>query len=95
MSAKKRPTIQSQKLQDQDVVGRCLTLDEVCEQYVDYILERCGGHRRTAARVLGVGLSTVYRWDKNPARRTPEATLQGLLTLLDRWDIARPTPKTL
>jgi DNA-binding protein Fis len=54
--------MQLQTLQVQDLVGRFLTLEEICEQYVDYVLERCDGNRQFAAEALGVPLTALETW---------------------------------
>jgi hypothetical protein len=41
---------------------KILTLDEVCDRYILYILNCCGGNRRFAASALGIGLSSLYRY---------------------------------
>ena len=38
-----------------------LTLDEVCDRYINYALDRCGGDVKVTARILGIGVTTLYR----------------------------------
>jgi DNA-binding NtrC family response regulator len=38
-----------------------LTLAELEERYIDYVLERVGGNKRRAAALLGIGRRTLYR----------------------------------
>ena len=52
-----------------------LTLDEVCESYIRWMLNRCGGNRETTALFLGIGRTTLYRYlkklDRKDARVQP------------------------
>jgi DNA-binding NtrC family response regulator len=41
-----------------------LTLPELRQKYVRYVLECCHGERRKAARILGIGKVTLYRYLK-------------------------------
>lgn len=38
------------------------TLEQVQETYVRRVVRACGGDITTAARVLGMGRATLYRW---------------------------------
>jgi two-component system, NtrC family, response regulator HydG len=38
------------------------TLDELNHQYVDWILAHVAGDKTEAARILGINISTLYRW---------------------------------
>jgi two-component system, NtrC family, response regulator HydG len=40
------------------------TLDEVCERYVKQVMQQCDGDMVRAARALGIGKTTVYRYMK-------------------------------
>ncbi|VAX34139.1 Response regulator of zinc sigma-54-dependent two-component system [hydrothermal vent metagenome] len=37
------------------------SLDELQRQYIEHILERCGGNKKRAAEILGVNRKTIYR----------------------------------
>ena len=41
--------------------GEILPLDEVIEAHMVYALRRCKGNTAEAARLLGIGRSTLYR----------------------------------
>lgn len=41
-----------------------LTLDEMCDRYIRWMLDRCGGNRVAAAQFLGIGRTTLYRYLK-------------------------------
>ena len=38
------------------------TLEQLNDQYVDWVLARVGGDKAQAARILGINVSTLYRW---------------------------------
>src|SRR5271166_5402024 len=40
------------------------TLDEMCDRYIQWMLDRCGGNREAAARLLGIGRTSLYRYLK-------------------------------
>jgi hypothetical protein len=42
--------------------GKVLTLDEMCERYLRWMLSRCGGNRAAAAQLLGIGRTSLYRY---------------------------------
>jgi two-component system response regulator HydG len=44
------------------------TLDELNRQYVDWVLTRVEGDKLEAARILGINVSTLYRWLRNRPR---------------------------
>lgn len=43
-------------------VARAPTLVELQVHYVHAVLEVCGGNKTHAARVLGIGRRSLYRW---------------------------------
>jgi DNA-binding NtrC family response regulator len=45
----------------QSAADRHLTLDELCDRYIDQILAETGGNKVRAARILGVDRKTLYR----------------------------------
>jgi two-component system, NtrC family, response regulator HydG len=44
--------------------GLPATLDEMCERYVKQVMQQCNGDALQAARTLGIGKTTVYRYMK-------------------------------
>jgi len=42
------------------------TLERVSRAYADWVLEQAGGNKQRAAEVLGIDLSTLYRWRRKP-----------------------------
>jgi DNA-binding NtrC family response regulator len=51
-----------------------LTLDEMRDRYIQWVLNRCGGHRGMAARLLGIGRTSIYRYLKKTALKNEIAT---------------------
>ncbi|MGO9640509.1 MAG: helix-turn-helix domain-containing protein [Candidatus Acidiferrales bacterium] len=49
------------------------TLRAVIEAYVRKVLADCGGCRLKAARELGIGRTTLYRWLKRQGRKPKDA----------------------
>ena len=47
-----------------DCAAKVLTLDEMCDWYIIWMLNRCGGNREATARVLGIGRTSLYRYLK-------------------------------
>ena len=43
-----------------------IPLAQLEERYIAGVLERVGGNKARAAEILGVDLSTIYRWSKQP-----------------------------
>jgi hypothetical protein len=41
-----------------------LTLDEMCDRYIQWMLDRCEGNRVAAAQFLRIGRTTLYRYLK-------------------------------
>jgi len=46
---------------------RPLSLDEVCAQHIQRVLEVCKGNRLRAAQILGIGRTSLYRYLKRDA----------------------------
>jgi len=46
---------------------RPLSLDEVCAQHIQRVLEVCKGNRLRAAQILGIGRTSIYRYLKRDA----------------------------
>jgi DNA-binding NtrC family response regulator len=44
-----------------------LTLDEMCDRYILFAFNRCGRKYEAAARALGIGRTSLYRYMKNLA----------------------------
>jgi two-component system response regulator HydG len=55
------PTASSPERLLQSAADRHLTLDELCDRYIDQILAETGGNKVRAARILGVDRKTLYR----------------------------------
>ena len=53
-----------------------LTLVEARDRYIKYAIDRCGGNLRAAARTLGIGRTSLYRYLKK-LRREKEAVQPG------------------
>jgi DNA-binding protein Fis len=49
--------------------AKMLTLSEVCDKHIEWVLERCGGNCTTAAKLLGIGKTSVYRYLERVGRR--------------------------
>lgn len=45
-----------------DRLARFRTLDQIQNTYVRRVMSACGGDVTAAARVLGMGRATLYRW---------------------------------
>ena len=43
---------------------RPLSLDEVCTQHIQKVLDVCKGNRLRAAQILGIGRTSLYRYLK-------------------------------
>lgn len=44
------------------VAGELCAIDHLVQRHVDVVLEHTGGNKSRAAKILGVDLSTLYRW---------------------------------
>jgi two-component system response regulator HydG len=44
--------------------GRHYTLRQMNQRYLDWVLEQTQGDKTRAAEVLGIDLSTLYRWQR-------------------------------
>jgi two-component system response regulator HydG len=40
------------------------TLKQMSERYLQWALSRCNGNKPRAAEILGINLSTLYRWER-------------------------------
>jgi DNA-binding NtrC family response regulator len=49
---------------DDSTGSQVMTLDEVRDGYILWMLNRCGGNRVATARLLGIGRTTLYRYLK-------------------------------
>jgi hypothetical protein len=55
------------------------TLDEMCDRDIQWMLDRCGGNREAAARLLGIGRTSLYRYLKKLApEKRDTATINQL-----------------
>ena len=50
---------------------RILSLAELEEQYIAWVIEHCGGNKTRAAELLGIDVSTVYRRRRSSSRSKP------------------------
>jgi len=56
----------------QQPLGAILPLDEVKRRVIVDALDKCGGNYRLAARLLGIGKSTVYRMARQHNYQSPQ-----------------------
>jgi len=61
--------------------GMILPLSEVKDRAIVDALDRCGGNHLFAARLLGIGKSTVYRIAKKYNYQPPRIQAQGLMSI--------------
>ena len=59
----------------QQPLGAILPFDEVKRRVIVDALDKCGGNHRLAARLLGIGKSTVYRMARQYNYQSPQ--MQG------------------
>ena len=50
-----------------------LSMDEVRLAHIQRVLDHCGGNRVRAARLLGIGRTSLYRYLKREAGKLPAA----------------------
>jgi ActR/RegA family two-component response regulator len=50
--------------------GKVLTLDEICDRHVRWVLHHCGGNHVVTARLLGIGRTTLYRYLQGRLKQT-------------------------
>src|SRR5229473_131720 len=56
-----------------------LTLDEMCDRYIRWMLDRCGGNRVAAAQFLGIGRTSLYRYLKKADREKGDSATRNRL----------------
>jgi hypothetical protein len=61
-----------------------LPLDEVKRRAVCDALDKCGGNRLRAARLLGIGKTTLYRMAKTYRYQLPKMQAEGLMSVSRR-----------
>lgn len=61
--------------------GIILPLDEVERRVICDALDKCGGNYLLAARLLGIGKTTVYRKARAYNYQTPKVQGTGLMTV--------------
>jgi DNA-binding protein Fis len=49
---------------------KVLTLDEICDRHVRWVLRHCRGNRVAAAQLLGIGRTTLYRYLQGRLKQT-------------------------
>ena len=49
---------------------RLATLRELESEYINWVIERCGGNKTRAAEVLGIDPSTIHRRARTPSTET-------------------------
>jgi DNA-binding NtrC family response regulator len=62
-------------------LGIILPLGEVERRVICDALDKCGGNYLLAARLLGIGKTTVYRKARAYNYQTPKVQGQGLMTV--------------
>jgi DNA-binding NtrC family response regulator len=73
-------------------LGTILPLDEVKRRVIVDALDKCDGNYRLAARLLGIGKTTVYRMARAYKYQSPKVQGQGLMTILQRLPFQRRQP---
>jgi hypothetical protein len=61
--------------------GIILPLNEVKSRAVISALDKCGGHYLLAARLLGIGRSTIYRMARTCNYQPPRVQAEGLMSI--------------
>lgn len=52
-------------LQAQDgAFAKLPTLDDICDAYIQQVLNACGGNRQRTAQILGIGRTSLYRYQR-------------------------------
>jgi transcriptional regulator of acetoin/glycerol metabolism len=64
--------------------GTILPLDEVKRRVIVDALDKCGGNCPLAARLLGIGKTTVYRMARAYNYQLPKVQGKGLMTVSQR-----------
>jgi len=59
----------------QSLEWRPLTLDEACIQHIRLMIDFCGGNRKRAAQMLGIGRTSLYRYLKKGKKVSGPAPL--------------------
>jgi DNA-binding NtrC family response regulator len=73
-------------------LGIVLPLDEVKRRIICDALDKCGGNRLLAARLLGIGKTTVYRMVRLYNYQLPNVQGKGLMTVSQGSPFPRRTP---
>jgi hypothetical protein len=63
------------------------TLDEMCDRYIQWMLDCCGGNREAAPRLLGIGRTSLYRYLK---KLDPEKRDAADINQLRDWHFRSP-----
>jgi len=45
-----------------DLIGRPISLDQICREHILRVLHACGGNRSRAAQILEIGRTSLYRF---------------------------------
>jgi DNA-binding NtrC family response regulator len=72
-------------------LGIILPLDEVKRRAICEALDKCGGNYLLAARLLGIGRTTVYRMARLYNYEPPMVQGEGLMTVSQRSPFRRKT----
>ena len=49
----------------EDTLAHLPKLDEICDIYILQVLDLCDGNRVRAAKILGIGRTSLYRYLRN------------------------------
>ena len=66
--------------------GIILPLDEVRHRVVIDAIDKCGGNYMLAAKMLGIGRTTIYRWVRSYGHGHPKDQAKALRTLASGGD---------